>query len=838
MTNPGLRRLHGRLANTLRTAQRALAAGDEACIVAVRGYVEQVRVALEFRDVHECAVLVDEILAFCGEDKAAKPLKPSLKGAIQAALSQLHDDVDDLCRRGISPAPQISVINDLRSFRGLPYLTENPLFPVTFRRITTGGAAEPSPKAIRRLRAEYQKGLVGWLRGSRAAISTLNSVTHEMATQLYGHGERQIWLAATNLTDALDEGHLRPSPAVMRLLTQLDRQLRHYGTESGDKDANPVDLEALLRNLLFYVKMGNTEGRVIGELDTSGDLDHSFDLASIEERTKLAALRAQIEAVLDINVDPPAAVILLIADGLWLAGLPLARREMYGVGERWLEPSDLFSRLEIICERWLTDISANGSDDPQSVAESAFPSRLSDGIVHTKARLARLVGTSLDSERERGDFEDGLHLPETELLALLAESFDAELPEASLTEPLVDASAGLAELALPQAEVDTGPVLADELCHASSSADGMAARAVDFIRLGTRDRLAMDELLRESAQQISTLEIMTRRIEREIGGRTKTPQTVAYLAALHGAITRLGQLVQTLESISTRQAGAQRQLHQSAIVNGEGFNLETVLAMVHSRSKRIATSLGLSVVLDLAPSDLCLMGQSQDDLTDGLTGLLTRILHHAAQIRSTDIPLTVDVSYVQVGAVLTFKLTANCPPMSPSEPTVVDAILWRLQGNITVGETSAGDLCVEARLAIPGMMATVVFLEVDQDRYALPASRLDGIAYLDAGQTDIAVTSGKLQHLDRCYDCFRLATLFGDGGAADTGGPVLLLRFAERNIALVVDDVEERQWLLVEPMGALLSNVPWVCGAAITGDGRVAPVLDPDAIFAVAKEAV
>jgi two-component system, chemotaxis family, sensor kinase CheA len=74
---------------------------------------------------------------------------------------------------------------------------------------------------------------------------------------------------------------------------------------------------------------------------------------------------------------------------------------------------------------------------------------------------------------------------------------------------------------------------------------------------------------------------------------------------------------------------------------------------------------------------------------------------------------------------------------------------------------------------------------------------------------------------------------------APQGQRKLLVRVSTRrgDCGLVVDAVEGREDIVVKPPGALLRGLPGYGGAAVTGDGRIAVILNPDELTAVAAEA-
>lgn len=53
----------------------------------------------------------------------------------------------------------------------------------------------------------------------------------------------------------------------------------------------------------------------------------------------------------------------------------------------------------------------------------------------------------------------------------------------------------------------------------------------------------------------------------------------------------------------------------------------------------------------------------------------------------------------------------------------------------------------------------------------------------------------------------------------------------ERRLGLVVDQLLERQEIVIKPLGAYLGDLKGISGATIMGDGSVILILDPHEIY-------
>jgi two-component system chemotaxis sensor kinase CheA len=55
---------------------------------------------------------------------------------------------------------------------------------------------------------------------------------------------------------------------------------------------------------------------------------------------------------------------------------------------------------------------------------------------------------------------------------------------------------------------------------------------------------------------------------------------------------------------------------------------------------------------------------------------------------------------------------------------------------------------------------------------------------------------------------------------------VVVLHIGHQKLGCLVDDVLGREDVMAKPLGGVLRDVPGIAGATITGDGRIALVLD------------
>ena len=143
-----------------------------------------------------------------------------------------------------------------------------------------------------------------------------------------------------------------------------------------------------------------------------------------------------------------------------------------------------------------------------------------------------------------------------------------------------------------------------------------------------------------------------------------------------------------------------------------------------------------------------------------------------------------------------------------------------LQVHSKLGQGSELQLTVPLTLAI----LRVLMVRVGTRLFALPLSNVEEVFELAAGQD--RMLDGRLvaNHRGRALPLGDLA-----GWAGVVGAParhVVVLHIGHQRIGCLVHEVLGREDIMAKPLGPLFEGVPGIAGATVTGDGRLALVLD------------
>ncbi len=258
----------------------------------------------------------------------------------------------------------LPLLNDLRSVRGSPLLSEGTLLLLNLK---SDQPAQPQSQRqgeqlisvaqwARRLRPRFQIGLLGYIRGERTVqnLEILAKVAEKLEQVATTQPVFQLWWVTGAILEAIRANGLEGSATLKRLLGQADRQIKTlYELGEGRYcEDPPVDL---LNNLLYYVARASTvTGRIAAVrasfnlsemLPVDDSIEHERESLSAPSvklmRTVAAAIKedlSKVKDVLDIFVRrgggrsdelaPQLELLKKISDTLGVLGLGELRQRV------------------------------------------------------------------------------------------------------------------------------------------------------------------------------------------------------------------------------------------------------------------------------------------------------------------------------------------------------------------------------------------------------------------------------------------------------------------------------------------------------------------------------
>src|SRR5690242_1665544 len=202
--------------------------------------LHQVQGVLRVLEIYGAALLAEEmehvaqyLIATVNERKG----QAESLDALMRAMVQLPSYLDRVLAGGRDLAlVLLPLLNDLRAVRGNALLSEGTLLLLNLKSdkqaqpqpATAGEAPMTVEQWARRLRARYQVGLIGWIRGERMEqnLDILAAVARKLEQIATRQPVFQLWWVVGAVIEALQENGIESGQSVKRLLGLADREIR------------------------------------------------------------------------------------------------------------------------------------------------------------------------------------------------------------------------------------------------------------------------------------------------------------------------------------------------------------------------------------------------------------------------------------------------------------------------------------------------------------------------------------------------------------------------------------------------------------------------------------
>ncbi|HSC47738.1 MAG TPA: Hpt domain-containing protein, partial [Gammaproteobacteria bacterium] len=358
------------LDHTLTRARQALEtyverAEDREALGQCLELLHQVQGTLRIVEVYGAAMLAEEMESVVrGFESGELARSDTAFEVLMRAMLQLPDYLERVIggRRDM-PLALLSLLNDLRTVRGQPLLSESALFAYNLAsRASAIPVHTPPAKTVdirglaAKLRPKFQTSLLGWYKGDDAEkhLSILAETAEKLEQAATTPAVFEMWWIVGGIVEGLREGGIEADVSLKQLLGQVDRQMKKL-MEQGEAPTAEDPAKELVNNLLYYIGRAGTSGKRIAAIKESfklGELlPQADELAEAREglsgpninlmRTVSGAIRediARIKDTLDIFVRmgksdtaelaPLDELIKKVGDTLTVLGLPALNQEL------------------------------------------------------------------------------------------------------------------------------------------------------------------------------------------------------------------------------------------------------------------------------------------------------------------------------------------------------------------------------------------------------------------------------------------------------------------------------------------------------------------------------
>ncbi len=169
---------------------------------------------------------------------------------------------------------------------------------------------------------------------------------------------------------------------------------------------------------------------------------------------------------------------------------------------------------------------------------------------------------------------------------------------------------------------------------------------------------------------------------------------------------------------------------------------------------------------------------------------------------------------------------------------VVVSEIKQLGGTLDINSKPGAGTEFTIYLPLTLAITDALLLRVSNEIYAVPYTNIDAVVRVNRDELvsfyQGGGDSGGFAYGDHTYTVRYLGSLLGGDmpnlAEQKKRAPVLLVRAGIHHIAIHVDDVIGHRQIVVKSVGPQLSTIRWISGGTILGDGRVALILDVNAL--------
>ena len=278
--------------------------GNAALLERCTQELHRVQGVLRVLEIYGAALLAEEmeqVAAYLLATMAEKKSQAESLDALMRAMVQLPSYLERVLAGGRDLAlVLLPLLNDLRAVRGSSLLSEGTLLLLNLK---SDKQAQPvaiapgeSPMTVeqwgRRVRARYQVGLIGWIRGERIGqnLDILAAVAQKIEQIATRQPVFQLWWVTGAVIESLRENGLESGVSLKRLLGLGDREIRRL-YEQGEARYSQSPPVELLNNLLYYVGRSESSGPRVTAVRASFRLSELLpvDEGIEQERENLSA---------------------------------------------------------------------------------------------------------------------------------------------------------------------------------------------------------------------------------------------------------------------------------------------------------------------------------------------------------------------------------------------------------------------------------------------------------------------------------------------------------------------------------------------------------------------
>ena len=268
------------LGNSIGALKAYAASTDSTQLRFAKNHLHQAHGALQIVDLDGIAIITEQAEALLEKlDQGTLTCDATLIGQIEHAFGGLLDYLDDLLSgNDHQPIRLYPHVRDLLRLNGAERIHPGDLlFPDMTVRITDVGSPAAHDAVLPPVRARFERGLLGFLRGvgGAPALADMASAVAAVRDAQTRGSSRSFWTVMSGLFEALEDPTVKHDLNLKRLCARINLQMRRT------IDGTSALPERLLKDALFYVGLSTARTpiaqRVRDAFGLAGAIPHDYE---------------------------------------------------------------------------------------------------------------------------------------------------------------------------------------------------------------------------------------------------------------------------------------------------------------------------------------------------------------------------------------------------------------------------------------------------------------------------------------------------------------------------------------------------------------------------------
>jgi two-component system chemotaxis sensor kinase CheA len=159
---------------------------------------------------------------------------------------------------------------------------------------------------------------------------------------------------------------------------------------------------------------------------------------------------------------------------------------------------------------------------------------------------------------------------------------------------------------------------------------------------------------------------------------------------------------------------------------------------------------------------------------------------------------------------------------------VVKTKITQLNGSVNIDSELGKGSCLTIKVPLTLAIMPTLMVKLEDQAFAFPLVSVVEIFHLDLTKTNVVDGQECVVVRDNVYPLFYIKRwLVNQSGKTNAeSAHVVIVAVGTKKVGFIVDQLVGQEEVVIKPLGGMLHGTPGMAGATITGDGRIALILD------------